>query len=166
MSARIVQTCEQCRQPFGSWAIEVARGKSRFCSRECWKLEFGERRSSIYEQKAIELSSGASLVCSRCGKRKPLTTIHFAKSRKRGLAGHCRSCIRRQTAMPERFWQYVNKNGPTVRPELGRCWVWTAFIPQAIGYGRFSIKIGGRHKSEGAHRVSWFLAHGAWRMAQ
>lgn len=25
-----------------------------------------------------------------------------------------------------RFWAKVNKNGPTVRPELTPCWVWTA----------------------------------------
>lgn len=25
----------------------------------------------------------------------------------------------------ERFWSKVNKDGPTVRPELGNCWLWT-----------------------------------------
>ena len=27
-----------------------------------------------------------------------------------------------------RFWANVNKKGPVVRPELGRCWVWTGLF--------------------------------------
>lgn len=37
----------------------------------------------------------------------------------------------------ERFWSKVNKDGPTVRPELGPCWLWTAAT--ASGYGVFQL---------------------------
>lgn len=53
----------------------------------------------------------------------------------------------------ERFWSKVNKDGPTVREDLGPCWVWTA--GSCHNYGAF--------RSDGefrAHRVSWKLAHG------
>lgn len=39
----------------------------------------------------------------------------------------------------ERFWSWVEKNGPTPkhRPELGPCWVWTGSGLTKKGYGRF-----------------------------
>ena len=57
----------------------------------------------------------------------------------------------------ERFWAKVNKDGPIPphRPELGKCWVWTASKYQN-GYGQFSI---GR-KAIFAHRLSFEIAHG------
>lgn len=55
------------------------------------------------------------------------------------------------------FWAKVNKDGPTLRPELGPCWEWTGY--RARGYGvmrraslyRFQIA---------THRYSWMLANG------
>lgn len=58
----------------------------------------------------------------------------------------------------DRFWPKVNKSGPTIRAELGSCWVWTASRDRS-GYGKF-----GRGRLRGwtkASRVSWELAHGA-----
>ncbi len=55
----------------------------------------------------------------------------------------------------DRFWSKVDKNGPTVRMELGPCWRWTAGLGHR-GYGVFSL--GGR--PVGAHRVAWELARG------
>lgn len=48
----------------------------------------------------------------------------------------------------------VDKNGPVVKPELGPCWLWTAFV-KANGYGQFGIgkAKGGAH----AHRFSFEL---------
>lgn len=57
----------------------------------------------------------------------------------------------------ERFWSHVDKDGPTVRPELGPCWVWTAALRG--GYGKFSIT---KRVSAAAHRFAWFIAHGRW----
>ena len=36
-----------------------------------------------------------------------------------------------------RFWRKVNFDGPTVRAELGPCWLWTAHIDDD-GYGTFN----------------------------
>ena len=55
----------------------------------------------------------------------------------------------------ERFWSKVNKGGPTIRPELGPCWVWTGAKYQD-GYGQF--RLNGRRR--GAHRFSWEMEHG------
>lgn len=55
-------------------------------------------------------------------------------------------------APEERFWSYVNKNGPIIRPELGPCWIWTGGLVD--GYGKFSIN----GVTELAHRFSWKLA--------
>jgi hypothetical protein len=56
-----------------------------------------------------------------------------------------------------RFWAKVNKNGP-VHPVLGTaCWVWTASVHSANGYGLFG-RVGAT--TESAHRASWFFAHG------
>ncbi|HXI16419.1 MAG TPA: HNH endonuclease [Chloroflexota bacterium] len=58
----------------------------------------------------------------------------------------------------ERFWAKVNKGGPTIRPELGPCWLWTAGTTKA-GYG--VIGSGGRTgKMTMAHRLSWEMHNG------
>ena len=59
-----------------------------------------------------------------------------------------------------RFWAKVNRNGRTVRPELGPCWEWTAG-KFAGGYGAFTERLGTRHKKlRKAHRVAFALAFG------
>lgn len=59
-----------------------------------------------------------------------------------------------------RFWAKVDKDGPLVRPELGKCWVWTAFIHPQFGYGHFKAQVAGAWLSLRAHRVSYELANG------
>ncbi len=55
----------------------------------------------------------------------------------------------------ERFWRHVNKDGPTVRPELGPCEVWTG---GRVGeYGAFHPSTG---VSELAHRWIFARRHG------
>lgn len=53
----------------------------------------------------------------------------------------------------DRFWTRVHKNGPTVRPDLGPCWIWTAG-KNAAGYGQMFFM---REVSQLAHRVAWHL---------
>jgi hypothetical protein len=55
----------------------------------------------------------------------------------------------------ERFWSYVNKNGPTPknRPDLGPCWLWK-LVPDGMGYGRFVAN----GKTYRAHRYSLLLS--------
>lgn len=58
--------------------------------------------------------------------------------------------------LAQRFWDNVNKNGPEIRPGIGKCWEWIGilFHGASSGYGRFSYgKIDTR-----AHVMSWLLA--------
>lgn len=56
----------------------------------------------------------------------------------------------------ERFWSWVDKNGPVPsgRPDLGQCWVWTGGL--AEGYGAFWLD--GRQVK--AHIASYTWEHG------
>lgn len=53
----------------------------------------------------------------------------------------------------ERFFSHVDRDGPIPahRPDLGPCWVWTAYI-RPNGYGRFMVAAG---HAEYAHRFSY-----------
>src|ERR1051326_6204138 len=55
----------------------------------------------------------------------------------------------------KRFWARVNTNGPTVRAELGPCWVWTGGTDG--NYGTLCL----RGSSVKAHRLSWEIHFGA-----
>lgn len=64
----------------------------------------------------------------------------------------------------KRFWCKVNKSGPTLRPELGPCWLWTGATMTTSGYGRFrmySVCLDGPCVRY-AHCVAFFLEHGRW----
>jgi len=64
-------------------------------------------------------------------------------------------------AIPEsimaRFWEKVDKNGPTPEhvPEIGNCWIWTR-KPSSRGYGSFHLF--GRARC--AHRFAWSSING------
>lgn len=59
----------------------------------------------------------------------------------------------RKTRDPrERFWEKVNKDGPTLRPELGPCWIWSASL-RKDGYGQVHF----RGQARAAHKVAWIL---------
>jgi len=50
----------------------------------------------------------------------------------------------------ERFWAKVDRDGPTVRVDLGPCWMWTTTL-NTSGYGQFFLN--GRTRA--AHRVAY-----------
>lgn len=61
-----------------------------------------------------------------------------------------------------RFWAKVDRDGPTVRADLGPCWIWKAARyrhgpKNNLHYGKFGID-GKTHRT---HRVSWEINHGA-----
>lgn len=83
--------------------------------------------------------------CDRPAKILGLCKAHDTQ-RRRGLvlaplgrgAGHRRAYRPVNTRWPtqeERFWGYVDKNGPVIRPELGPCWKWTGPV-DTHGYGQ------------------------------
>ena len=59
-----------------------------------------------------------------------------------------------------RFWPKVDKHGPISEhaPELGPCWIWTAWVSPRNGYGTFGF--GRRNNSGYAHRWSYEQANG------
>lgn len=60
------------------------------------------------------------------------------------------------TPANDRFWKKVDKNGPILRPDLGRCWEWTASRIWS-GYGQFRD---GSSKMTGAHRFAYEQTQG------
>ncbi len=65
-------------------------------------------------------------------------------------------------AVQARFWLSVNKDGPTIRPELGPCWVWLKSTDRG-GYGRLRVgRSSGPRTSDvlAAHRVAFWIASG------
>ena len=60
----------------------------------------------------------------------------------------------------ERFWPKVDKSGPLVIPELGRCWQWIAGTKLSNGgrYGNFRLPRS--RKQISAHRWAWEDAYG------
>lgn len=69
-----------------------------------------------------------------------------------GLTSRGRTYVRRSLA--ERFWPKVNKAGPTVRPNLGPCWLWTGSVLSGPGYGCVRDE---NRKTITAHLASWML---------
>lgn len=56
----------------------------------------------------------------------------------------------------ERFWDKVNKNGPSLagNPELGQCWLWLG-SSRHKGYGAFVYSLDGEVVQGRAHRYSY-----------
>jgi hypothetical protein len=53
------------------------------------------------------------------------------------------------------FWSRVQKDGPTVRADLGQCWIWKGSRQRANGYGRINFR---EVRNGYAHRFSLQLA--------
>lgn len=91
--------------------------------------------------------------CSRPHKGHGLCNMHLIRQRNTGTTD---SFIRSQE---DRFWEKVNKRGsvPAGRPELGRCWEWTA-ATNDHGYG--VLRPAGQRSGPNvkAHRYSAELA--------
>ncbi len=62
--------------------------------------------------------------------------------------------------LARRFWAKIEKNGPVVRHELGSCWQWMASVARK-GYGQIMCAHPTGKRPQRAHRVSWFIHHGA-----
>ena len=101
--------------------------------------------------------AGLARACERCGAE------FFVTERWRRNRFCSKSCAnsrtRRRIPEHERFWPKVNKHGPVPahRPELGPCWVWTAYLNDS-GYGQFGLT--GRRLAL-AHRWAWEQERGS-----
>ena len=93
----------------------------------------------------------------RCGTVRPVTRTHLVSGATKSCGCFQREVATECTPIETRFWKLVNKSGPTIKAELGPCWVWTG-SHKGRRYG--SIRVA--DKNESAHRVAWFLATGKW----
>jgi hypothetical protein len=80
--------------------------------------------------------------CGRNCLAKGLCSRHYQASR---------YARKPRPSIEDRFWAKVDKRGPN------DCWPWVGGRKDG-GYGSFSIA----DRQQGAHRVSFFLAHGRW----
>lgn len=123
-----------------------------------------------------DLTVPVTKACRKCGGEKPTTTEFFQRHTRAsdGLDSVCKICaqayktsknrakgIKPRVPFKERFWSFVDKNGPTVRSDIGQCWDWTGG-KIADGYGRFRTGVAdyGRRAMILAHRLSWEFENG------
>ena len=80
------------------------------------------------------------------------------------------TAAQKQQRREERFWNYVDKNGPSPlvavawHPELEgtKCWLWTG-CKHTYGYGLFGVE---DQKMQLAHRYAYFLTQGHYPYPQ
>lgn len=133
-------TCRKCGGAFTRPPGYVRRfGPELYCSRDCT-----ENRVTV--------------PCVICGASFETRTA--PQKRARYCSPACRD--RRPVPVEERFWRYVDKDGPVPEhcPELGRCWLWTG-EPDRAGYGRLTTwtRQGGKGSVK-VHRLSLSMAMG------
>lgn len=63
--------------------------------------------------------------------------------------------VKQSSPAPHRFWNKVDKDGPTIYEHLGPCWIWNG-APDGRGYGQFFAD----KRKITAHRYSWLLHNG------
>ena len=87
--------------------------------------------------------------CGRPAIAHDLCGKHYQRWKKFGDATVKK--LDRDRTPEERFWSWVDKDGPVpdYKPELGPCWVWTGGL--AEGYGAFSLE----SRQIKAHRFSY-----------
>lgn len=96
--------------------------------------------------------------CEQCGAPFKAAFQVTSNAYQRFCSRACYEIVRQANVTPPevRFWRFVNKDGPIVRPELGPCWLWTGALHNN-NYGNFSIT---RRRMVYAHRYSWEIHHG------
>lgn len=143
---RTARTCEACGTPF---TVPAHRANTaRFCKREC-ALHAPKRLS---EPRPRDASKRETRTCGNCG-----VLFETWVARRQECCSYDCSMVLYRARATDRFWSKVDKNGPTVRPELGPCWVWVG-TRYTNGYGQAAAR--GRAERI-AHRVSWALTFGS-----
>lgn len=95
-----------------------------------------------------------------CGEKTLIAKITANKDGRimgmphRFIGSHYQRTLRK--SMEEKFWPKVDKDGPIVRPELGKCWKWLCCTTDK-GYGITNVD---RHNII-ASRASWIIHHGS-----
>jgi hypothetical protein len=144
--------------------VDVEPERSKTCSVEgCERQHYAHGICAPHYKKLRKYGDAEFLhprfdkrTCSVDGCDRPhgsvgLCDMHYARKRKTGTTAD-----RVRPSVADRLWSRVDKNGPIseVRPDLGRCWIWTGGRSKA-GYG--AIFANGRNST---HRVAYELSVG------
>lgn len=71
-----------------------------------------------------------------CGKTTPVARISDHRTGQvKGQPTKFFPCHKSIVPISERFWKYVNKSGPVMRPDLTPCWLWIG-AHDGCGYGQ------------------------------
>lgn len=130
--------CERCGQPTRR---SKKRAPYRFCSPACG---YASR---------VTLPPAACVICGT-----EITLRHKPSRPRRSCSDDCYK--QRSRPLVDRFWEKVEREGPIMRPGLGRCWAWTGSV-DGNGYG----KLGRGARADGlvkATHVSWWVHFGAY----
>lgn len=94
-------------------------------------------------------------VCRKCQESKPLNEFHRDNSSSDGHVGRCKVCLGygKRVSEAERFWNFVDKDGPIQMGMTTRCWQWVGYSNK---YGVFRVA----SKAVKAHRYSYELHRG------
>lgn len=114
-------------------------------------------------------------VCITCGETKPIESFYRSNRR---LRKRCRECFetahaRTNDGAPwtreevDALMDAPHSNGETprqrflarVRIDETGCHLWTGSLDK-LGYGMFTLTVGGRPRSMHAHRLRWIMEHG------
>ena len=89
--------------------------------------------------------------CDKPHRAQGYCAVHYNSKRKTGALQLLPKLSRK-----DRFYGHVDKNGdlPAHRPDLGKCWNWTASTMK--GYGQFILP----GISNSAHRAAWYFEYG------
>ena len=132
---------EACNRTKECWSFEHAfftkyQGRMILAHRLAWELH-----------NETELPSKFTLVLHSCKTKYCVNPAHLYLGTSKDIES--------KHAVPGDFWAKVNKNGPTLIPKLGPCWVWTGGIYQGDGYGQAHY----RGRAYVAHRLSWIFTY-------
>jgi hypothetical protein len=132
--SKVSVACAHCKCPLAE------PEKRTFCSRVC---------------RAAASRKRVTRECRACGKE-------FQTERSRGGRLYCCECGPSPTAtLARRFWRRVNRDGPTIRAELGPCWLWTGALDKD-GYGNIRVDSDSRGRTVFASRAAFFVANARW----
>lgn len=118
--------------------------------------EFIKKAQSVHGNKYdyglvhyVNAHTKVTIICPPHGQfvQEPTNHIHIGQG--------CPVCGKGGTDV-ERFWNFVNKDGPEAKHAPGDCWEWTGNVGGS-GYGRFWVNDG----SVPAHRYSYEVHKGS-----
>jgi hypothetical protein len=87
-------------------------------------------------------------------ERRQCIICRSARSKAQHAARIKKTPRRKTWTIEDRFWSYVDKNGPVSehRPDLGPCWIWTG--SKTLGYGVSHCPQGHPYDDENTYRTA------------